>query len=119
MILMSCQVIFSFLDRIPESLIELNEGLTQFYQRFRRNYLIWPIFQELMTPKVKSAPDPSVSTGVVIHKFSKRTFNREKALKSFLKSDKKSRFYSTFNLLRNKKTPCIRLKNQVDMSGPP
>ena len=100
---MSCQVIFSFLDRIPESLIELSEGLTQFYQRFRRNYLIWPIFQELMTPKVKSAPDPSVSTVVVIHKFSKRTFNREKALKSFLKSDKNSRFYSTFNLLRNKK----------------
>ena len=60
-----------------------------------------------MTPKVKSAPDPSVSTGAVILKFSKRTFNREKALKSFLKSDKNSRLYSTFNLLRNKKTPCI------------
>ena len=61
---------------------------------------------------MKSAPAPSVNAWGVTLKLSERTSIQDNVLKKFFKSDKNSGFYSHFNMLRNKKTPCIRFKGQ-------
>ena len=60
-----------------------------------------------MAPKMRSAPASSSSAVGANLQFSERTSIWEEVLKVFLKSERNSRFYPSFNLLRDKKTPGI------------
>ena len=74
-----------------------------FYWKCRRNWGKRAQNSELLAPKMRSAPAPSNSVVAVTNYFSERTSIWEKVLKRFLKSERNSRFYRSFNLLRNKK----------------
>ena len=83
--------IFDFQDISREQISRIPRFCQNGENKFSRKLVLAKIStknQELMTPNLKSAPAPSVSTGAVIPKFSKRTSIREKALKNFSKSDK-------------------------------